>query len=86
MSSISDFNGLSFYSVLARQDQIVSDNSVKIHSLICSFDQFRLHSESQLLSIEDQIKVLHEMPSVPVLPPVPVEVLGVEQEELVEGL
>ena len=65
-----------------QHDQIVSDNSVKIQSLISSFDQFRLHSESQLTSLGDQIEVLHEVPSVessPVRPLVPVESLGVEQ-------
>ena len=78
-----------FAECLNQQDQIVTDNSVKIQSLICSFDQFRLNSESQLSSLEDQIKVLNEVPSVgrsPVCPPVPVEVLEVEQEEVVEGL
>ena len=64
----SDLNALSFSSVSARidhfaerlnhQDQRISDNSVKIQSLISSFDQFQFISENQ--SLRDQVTVLSE--------------------------
>ena len=62
----SDLNARSFSSVSARldhfaerlnqQDQVISDNSVRIHSLASSVDQFQLLSESQFLSLKDQLK------------------------------
>ena len=46
-------------------------------------------SEHQFSSLKDQLKVLSKAPGVKrslVHPPLPVEILGVEQEEVIEGL
>ena len=66
----SDLNAHSFSSVSARldhfaerlnqQDQHISDNGVKIQSLISSVDQFQLISENQFVSLRDQLRVLSE--------------------------
>ena len=70
--SSSDLNARSFSSVSARldhfaerlnqQDQVTSHNNVRIQSLDSSFNQFRLLSTCQFLSLEDQLKVLSKAP------------------------
>ena len=97
--SSSDLNACSFSTVSARldhfaerlnqQDQIISDNNVKIQSLVSSFDQFQLLSECQFSSLKDQLRVVNKAPGVEgrfVQPLLPVEVPGVEQDEVIEGL
>ena len=97
--SNSDLNACSFLSVSARldhfaerineQDQVIAENSIKIQSLACSSDQFKLNTEAQLLLIDDQLKVLRDVSNLeanPQHPTVPVVTLGLEQEEVVEGL
>ena len=68
----SDLNTRSFSSVSARldhfaerlnqPDQRISNNGVKIQSLISSVHQFQLHviSENQFVSLQDQLRVLSE--------------------------
>ena len=78
-----------FSAQINQQNQVISDNKVKFQSLVSSFDQFQLLSERQFLSLEDQFKVLSDAPGVErslVYPSLPVRVLGVEQEEVLEGL
>ena len=78
-----------FSAQINQQNQVISDNKVKFQSLVSSFDQFQLLSERQFLSLEDQFKVLSDAPGVErslVYPSLPVGVLGVEQEEVLEGL
>ena len=97
--SNSDLNACSFLSVSARfdhfaeqinqQDQVIAENSIKIQSLACSLDQFKVNSEAQLLLIDDQLKVLRDVSNLetnPQPPSVPVGTLGLEPEEVVEGL
>ena len=58
-------------------------------SLAFSLDQFKMNTEAQLLLIDDQLKVLHDVPNMETNlqhPSVPVVTLGLEQEEAVEGL
>ena len=67
----------------------MSDNSLKIQSLVCSLDQFKLNTKAQLLLFEDQLKILHDVSNVetnPVPSLIPVVTFGVEQEEVVEDL
>ena len=74
---------------LNQQNQVVSENTVKIQSLVSSLDQFKSHTERRLSVFEDQIKTLHLVASVetdPIISPILVEPLGLEQEEVVEGL
>ena len=86
-----DLNARSFSSVSARldhfaerlnqQDQRISDNGVKIQSLISSVDQFQLISENQFVSLRDQIRVLSEASCIErssSLPLQPVRTPGVE--------
>ena len=40
---------------LNQQDQCISDNPIKIQSLLSSFDQFKIISENQFLSLKDQL-------------------------------
>ena len=95
----SDLNARSFSLVSARldhfaeslnqQDQRISDNHVKIQSLLSSFDQFKIVSESQFLSLMDQFRMLSESSDVerrPSLPLQSIEVPDVEQVEVIEGL
>ena len=72
-----------------QQDQVIAENSKKIQSLACSLDQFKVNTEAQLLLIDDQLKVLCDVSNQEVNlqhPTVPVLTLGLEQEEVVEGL
>ena len=72
-----------------QQDQVIAENSIKIQSLACSLDQFKLNSEAQLLLIDDQLKVLcgvSNLETNPQLSSVPVVTLSLEQEEVVEVL
>ena len=97
--SNSDINAHFFLSVSARldhfaerinqQDQIIAENSKKIQSLACSLDQFKITTAAQLLLINDQPKVLSDVPTHainPQHPTVPCVTLGLEQEEVFEGL
>ena len=66
-TSSSELNAHSFSSVSARldhfaeqlnqQDQVISDNSVRIQSLASSVDPFQLVSENQFLSLKNQLRV-----------------------------
>ena len=98
ISSI-DPNACSFSSVSARldhfaerfnkQDQLISDNSVRIQSLFSSIDQFQLVSENQFVSLRDQLRVLSDVSCIERSPPLPLQsvgIPGVEQEEVMKGL
>ena len=97
--SNSDLNANSFLSVSARlehfaewinqQDQVIAENSIKIQSLACSLDQFKVNTEAHLLLIDHQFKVLCDVSNLEANlqhPTVPVITLGLEQEEVVEHL
>ena len=67
----------------------ISDNHVKIQSLLSSLDQFKIISEDQFLALKDQLQVLSESPGIERLPSLPlpsVEVADVEQTVVIEGL
>ena len=73
---------------LNQQDQCISDNRVKIQSLISSLDQFKIIFENQFLSLKDQFQVLSESSGIErlsSLPLPPVEVADVEQTVVIEG-
>ena len=87
----SDATYQSFSSVSARLDhfsklidvknQRISDNSLKIQSLACSFNQFKVDTETQLLSLESicvRDRLIHQA--------APVVTIGTDQDEVVEGL
>ena len=95
----SDFNASSVSNILARldhlaerlnqKDQCISDNQVKIQSLLSSVDQFKVVCENQFLSLKDQLQVLSESSGIkrsPSLPLPSVEVADVEQTVVIEGL
>ena len=74
---------------LINRSLCISDNRVKIQSLLSSIDQFKLVSESQFLLLKDQLKVLSESSNIdrhPSLPQQAVEVPDVEQVEVIESL
>ena len=78
-----------FAEQINQKDQVIAENSIKLQSLACLLDQFKTNTEAQLLLIDDQLKVLHDVPNVetnPQHPSVPVVTLGLEQEKVVEGL
>ena len=64
----SNLNANSFSSVSARsdhfaerlnhQDQCISDNRIKVQYLLSSFDQFKIDSENQFLSLKDFLHCL----------------------------
>ena len=74
---------------LNQQDQSIAVNCNKIQSLLSSLDQFKITSETQFLSLKDQLLVLSEFSVFARLssPPLPsVEVADVEQTVVIEGL
>ena len=74
---------------LNQQNQVVSENTVKIQSLVSSLDQFKANTERWLSVFEDRIKshrVTARMEAAPIVSPVPVEILGLELDEVVEVL
>ena len=78
-----------FVERLNQQDQCISDNRGKIQSLLFSFDQFKIVSETQILSLKDQLQVLSESSGFerpPSLPLPIVEVADPEQTVVIEGL
>ena len=94
-----DINAQSFSSVSARldhyaerinqQDQVINENSIALQSLVCSLDQFKVSSEAQFLSPDNQIKSVIDSSTCEMIPQqqtVPHVGLGLEQGEVVEGL
>ena len=74
---------------LNQQDQIISDNNVRIQSLVSSLDKFQLLSERQYSSLKFQLRVVNEAPGGEgkfLQPLRPVQVPGIEQEEVIKGL
>ena len=97
--SNSDLNANSFLSVSARlehfaewinqQDQVIAENSIKIQSLACYLDEFKVNTEAHLLLIDHQFKVLCDVSNLEANlqhTTVPVITVGLEQEEVVERL
>ena len=95
----SDLNAWSVSNILARldhfaerlnqQDQCISNNCDDIRSLRSSIDQFSTVSETQFLSLKDQLQVLSESSNLKRLPSPPlssVKVVDAEQTIVIEGL
>ena len=90
---VSSFSSVSarldhFAERLNQQDQRISDNNVKIQSLISSVDQFQLISENKFVSLRNQLRVLSAASGFgrsSLLPLQPVGVPGVEQVVIIEG-
>ena len=73
---------------LNQQDQFISDNHGEIRSLLFSLDQFKTVSETQFLSLKNQLQALRESSDLERLPSLPVpsvEVVDAEQTVVVEG-
>ena len=70
-------------------DQGTSSNHDDIRSLRLSLDQFHSMSETQFLTLKDQLQVLSDSPNterLPLLPLPSVEVVDTEQTVVIEGL
>ena len=70
-------------------DQRITNNRDDICSLCSSFDQFSIVSETQFLSLRNQLQALSESSNIACLPSPPLssaDVVDTEQTVVIEGL